>query len=305
MHRPRAAASRAQIVLLIVGFALGLGSLTGCNELGARTLVQKANALYEEQEYEKAIAKYEKALEKSPNLGVIHHNLGLCYARLFRPGLTTPDNKAVADKASEHLGWWLERHPKDTKVRKFLINLWIEAGEYQRALDYYMSENQKDPSNREMIQKIASIYLAMTDWRSAVDWLYKDLALAPDQAAKLATYTQIARVAFNKLWSTRTKVTGVERTEIAEVGLQAAAQGLALDDKHLELTSISQGLWNNHAVAQGQYWAASIDRAESQVFEQRARVLREEAKKNQPPAPGAPGAPGMPVAPGSAAGSGS
>ena len=78
---------------------------------------------------------------------------------------------------------------------------------------------------------------------------------------------------------------GVERTEIAEVGLQATGEGLALDANHLPLTGISQGLWNNHAIAQGQFWAAAIDRAEGQIFEQRARVLREEAKKNQPPAP--------------------
>lgn len=293
MQRPRAAAARAHIVLVIIGIALA-AVLGGCNELSARSMVQKGNALFKEQEYEKAVVKYEAALKKSSGLTVVHHNLGLAYARQFRAGLETPENKVFADKATEHLSAWLAKHPGDTKVRKFLLNLWIEAGEYQRALDYYMSEHQKNPKNRELVQKIASIHMAMTDWRTAIEWLYKDVELAPDAAAKIAAYNSIANVAFGKLWSSRAKVVGVERTEIAEVGLQATGAGLALDPKHLPLTGISQGLWNNHAIAQGQFWAAAIDRAEGQIFEQRARVLREEAKKNQPPAP-----------PGGAAGSGS
>lgn len=301
MQRPRAAATRAHF-LVILGLALGLASpgLAGCDQLSARSMVQEGNGLYEDQEYEKAIAKYEGALKKTPSLGVIHHNLGLSYARLFRPGLDTPANKAIADKASEHLSAWLESHPGDTKVRKYLLNLWIEAGQYQRALDYYQAEHAKDPRNSELIGKVAQIYLAMTDWRTSIEWLYKDAELAADPAAKIAAYNRIANVAFGQLWSSRTKVVGTLRTEIAEVGIQAAGQGLAvveggatdlrLADKNILNTSISNGLWSQHAIAQGQYWAATIDRAEGQIFEQRARVLRDEAKKNQPP-PAAPGKP--------------
>ena len=99
-------------------------------------LVQKGNALYDDQEYEKAIGKYEEALKKTPSLGVIHHNLGLAYARLYRPGLDTPENKDVLEHASTHLKWWLDRHPNDTKVRKFLMNLWLSAADYQPVLGY-------------------------------------------------------------------------------------------------------------------------------------------------------------------------
>lgn len=286
MHRPTAAAPRARLVLVCL-FALMAGALVGCDELGARSLVQKGNGLYQEQEYEKAIAKYEEALAKKPGLTVVHHNLGLAYGRLFRPGLETPANKALAGKASEHLTAWLAKHPKDKPVRKYLLDLWIKSGDFQSALDYYMGEHQQNPANREVVGKIASIHMLKADWRTAVEWLYKDVELAPDAAAKVAAYNVISNVAFGKLWTAkaRLEVRGVDRTEIAEVGLKAAEQGLALDAKHQGLTGISQGLWNNHALAQGPFWAASIDRTMSQVFEQRARVLREEAKKNQPPKP--------------------
>ncbi len=286
MHRPRAAAPRARVVFVLMA-SLAVATGAGCDQLSARSMVQKGNALYEEQEYEKAIVKYEAALKKTPDLTLIHHNLGIAYARLFRPGLDTPENKALATKASEHLQLWLAKKPGDKPVRKYLLDLWIKAGDYQSALDYYLGEHKANPTNREYVSKIASIYMLKSDWRTAVEWLQKDVELAPDAPAKVAAYNVIANVAFGKLWSAKARldVRGLERTEIAEVGLKAAEAGLALDDKHMPLTSVSQGLWNNHALAQGPFWAATIDRAASQVFEQRGRVLREEAKKNQPPQP--------------------
>jgi tetratricopeptide (TPR) repeat protein len=274
---------------VVVGLAAMVPGLTGCDQLSARSMVQEGNSLYDDQEYEKAIAKYESALKKEPSLGVIHHNLGLAYARLFRPGVETPENKALVDQAAVHLKWWLDHHPDDAKIRKFLINLWVDAGDYQPVLDYFMAEHQKDPTNRGIIDKIAGIYLARTDWRSSVEWYYKSADAAPDALAKLSSYTNIANVAFGQLWTSKARLSqrGTDRTEIAEVGLEAAEKGIALgqtqDSKHIQVTSYSQQLWNQHSLSQGPYWAASIDRAEAQVFEQRVRVLREEAKKNQPP----------------------
>lgn len=293
MQRPVARA-RARIFVGTIGLAVGASlMLGGCNELGARSLVQQANGLYDDQEYEKAIEKYEKALTKKPGFGVIHHNLGIAYARLYRPGVDTPENKALVDKAAEHLLWWLTRHPDDIKIRKFLLNKWLEAGEFQPVLDYYLEQHNKEPQNREFVQKVASIHLMMGDWHKSVEWYEKDIALAPDAPAKVAAHQVIANLAFGRLWtaSARLKTQGLERLELVEVGLQGAEGGLGIDPNNIALTSFSHQLWNQRAVAQGPYWAAAIDRVEGQVFEQRVIVLKEQAKKDQPPAP-PPGQPG-------------
>lgn len=296
MHRPRARARRPHFVLGAIGISVALLAGSGCDQLSARTLVQEGNALYEDQEYEKAVEKYEAALKKTPDLEVIHHNLGVAYSRLFRPGVTTPENKAIADKAATHLQAWLAKHPDDSKVQKYLLNLWIDASDYQPVLDHFMAEHQKHPDSRETIGRIAGIHLMRQDWRSAIEWYYKEVALAPDDPAKVAVYANIANVAFGQLWTSKGRLEkrATDRTELAEIGLEAAEKGLALDPKHLPLNSYSQQLWNQRGIAHGPYWAAAIDRAEAQVFEQRVRVLREEAKKNQPP----------PAAPGTAAGTG-
>lgn len=290
MTRP---APRTAFVTVLV---LALIALTGCDELSARRLVQKGNRDYSEQRYEDAAEKFEKALKKSPELDIAHHNLAITYARLFKPGLETPANKEIADKAANHFAKWLEKHPDDDKIRRLLTGLWIDAGDYERAIAFWKKEHDKNPKARDVIQLIAGIYLKSGDWRTALTWYEKDIGAAVDVPGKVSAYQSIAYLTFNKLFSNRDKIFGAERTEIAEIGLAATAEGIKLDAKNAGLWSISAGLWNNHALANGQAWAQAIDRAEGQVFDQRARVLKDEAKKAQA-AEGAGPVPATPTAP--------
>jgi tetratricopeptide (TPR) repeat protein len=277
--------SRAVITsLMMIFIVVGLG---GCDELNARSSIQKGNKAYEEQDFHKAVEHFETALKLKPEFDVAHHNLGIALYKQFAPGEETPANKAIADRAAEHLAKWLDKHPKDAKIRKLLTGLWIDSGSYQKALDYWIKEHNESPKARDVIQLIAGIYLKSGDWRTAIEWYRKDVDAADDNPGKVSAYQSIANLAFGKLFSGREKVRDAERAEIAEIGLEAAGAALELDPKNLALVSISAGLWNNRATAHGPFWAAQIDKTEAQVFEQRARVLREEAKKNQP-APAAP-----------------
>jgi len=274
--------------------AITLTSLVGCDELSARRLIQKGNEDYSEQRYEAAAEKFEAALKKAPDIDIAHHNVAIAYSRMFKPGVETPANKAIADKAATHFAVWLDKHPEDRKIRMLITGLWIDAGDYPKALDFWKKEHLKDPKVRDVITMVAGIYMKSGDWRSAVDWYRKDVEAAVDVPGKAAAYQAIANLCFNKLFSNRDSIVGVDRTEIAEIGLEAAGEGLKLDPKNIGLMSISGGLWNNHALAHGPSWAQQIDRAEAQVYEQQARVLKEEAKKAQAAGAGAtaPAAPG-------------
>jgi tetratricopeptide (TPR) repeat protein len=274
--------TRAWISSLALIAVLALG---GCDELSARSSVQEGNKAYGEQDYEAAVKKYEESIRLAPDLDVAYHNLGIAYSRMFSAGVETDANKAIAAKATENLARWLEKHPTDIKIRKLLTGLWIDSGDYEKALAYWTKEHEATPKARDIIQLIAGIHLKSGDWRTALVWYQKDVEAAVDDSARVGAYQSIANLTFGKLFSSRDKVLGVERTEIAEIGLEASGKALDLDPQNLALTSISAGLWNNRATAQGPFWAATIDRAEAQVFEQRVRVLKEEAKKNQPAPP--------------------
>jgi tetratricopeptide (TPR) repeat protein len=271
---------RVVMILLVAVASLGFGA--GCDELSARQHIQKGNYQYSEQDYKKAVEHYEQAMKLAPELDVAYHNAGVAYSRLFADGLETPENKAIAEKSTQNLAKWLEKHPKDVKIRKLLTGLWINSGDYQKALAYWVKEHEANPKARDIIQLIAGIHLKSGDWRTAIDWYQKDVDAAADAPGKVAAYQSIANLTFGKLFNSRDKVIGAERTEIAEIGLEAAGKALELDPDNLPLTSISAALWNNRGTAHGPFWAITLDRTQAQVFEQRVRVLKEEAKKNQP-----------------------
>ena len=298
MSRPQVQArTRPSLLLSILAVAVCLSSLVGCgkyDEMKARRAVNEGNAEYGEQNYDKAAKKFEEAIKDVPDLEIAHHNLGITYSRMFKAGVETPENKAIADKATEQLGWWLAKHPDDLKIRKLITTLWLDAGEYEKALAFWKNEHTRDPKARDVLQTVAAIYMKSQDWRSAIEWYRKDVEAAPDAASKVAALNTIAsNVALGKLFAGRGKLFGAERAELAEIGLQAAEEGIKLDPKVISLWNTSQGLWDQRSLGNGQSWAYLIDRTESQVYSQRARVLREEAKKANPPA-----APGTPAAPG-------
>lgn len=280
----------ASFVLVAVLFALA-----GCDELSARRQIQEGNKAYADQKYEEAVVRFERALVKAPDLDIAHHNLGIAYSRMFKAGIETPANKEIATKATTHFAIWLEKHPDDVKIRGLLTNLWIDSGDYQKAIAFWSKEHEKNPKARDVIQRVAGIYYKSGDWRTALTWYEKDVAAAVDSPGKVAAYDTIANLAFGKLFSHRDKVLGLERTEIAEIGIAAAEAGLKLDPKNIKLWRTSTQLWKNHGIANGPAWALAIDDAEAQVYDQQVRVLNAEAKKAQEAAAGAGGAP--PVAP--------
>lgn len=276
----------------MLAVVVALFVLAGCDELSARKLIQEAGQDYGDQEFEKAADKLERALKLAPDIDIAHHNLGITYSRLYKVGIETPANKEIGDKAALHLKTWLAKHPEDEKVRKLLTQLWLDSGNHEQAIAFWKEIHGKNPADREAVRQIASIYLKSGDWRQSLEWLEKDLTLATKPSDKMEIHQSIMRVAFNKLLSGGKKILGNDRIELSDIGLAAASQGLAIDDKQIEFWSVSGGLWRQRSFAQGQSWGAAIDDAEGQTFQQRARVLKDEAKKAAPPAAGAPGTPG-------------
>ena len=118
---------------------------TGCDELNARRLFKEGSKLYKDGKFEEAAVVFEEGLKLSPDLPAVHHNIGLVYYKMFRPGDETPENKAVAGKATQHLAIYLQAKPDDVIIRDMLTRVWIDSGDYQKALDFWQKEHDKDP----------------------------------------------------------------------------------------------------------------------------------------------------------------
>lgn len=265
--------------LMIALCATTMLLMTGCEEFNARRKINEANQLFKTGKFEAAAQLYESALADK-DIDVGHFNLGVCYVKLFIPGNTSKENKDNANKAAMHLQKWLEKHPKDNDARKMMTKVWVDSGDFEKALAYWEAEHKADPKNRDVMSQLASINHKAGRFDDTIKWIIMDADNAPNAAGKVKAYQSVGNTVWARL-SNKEKVVGAERIRVADVGIAALQAAAALDANNADVQGLLGAIFNFRSLAHGVAWAAAIDKASAQNHHQRARVLREEAKKKQ------------------------
>lgn len=321
-------------VMSFQGFAalasLLLVCVAGCDEFNARRAVKRGNALYGDGKFTNAITEFEAAVKLAPQLDVAHHNLALANQRLFKPGVATEDNKARAAQATLHFQEWLKKHPGDNAIRDMMTQLWVNSGDYKRAIGYWEEELKTSPDNVDVMKRVAGLYFSSGDWKTALDWFIKIADSAKDNAGKIGAYRNIGNVAWKVLKSDKT--VGDDRLYVADLGIHSLEKVLQLETappgekteqeverlgKHVQSLGLIGALYNFRALAHGTAWGATVDRAAAANISVRAKVITDAIKAKQPkqasapaaepaaaPAPSAANPPSVPNAPAAPAGVG-
>jgi tetratricopeptide (TPR) repeat protein len=281
--------TRFGLLCLAAVAALAL-SATGCDEISARRKVQEANEKYKNGRYEEARDLYEAALKSSPDLTIAHHNLGVTYYRLMGRGEGDKDN---ADKATEHLLYFLEhgKGPEKEKIliRKLVTEIWVDSGQVEKALAFWESEHNARPKDTSVIEQLADLEYKRGEWRNAIAWLEKSVAVAETPDTKASAFGQIGTLCFLRLLSGKETIQGAERIALADTGIAAIEKGIELQPKNMQLVSTLASLNQQRAFASGSRIGFHIDLAAHQNHMRVFNVLKEEAKKaaeQNPPEPG-------------------
>lgn len=276
---------------LVAAFAIIACALVagGCSKFNSRRLINEGNKLYKEGKFEEAAATFEDAL-KEEDIDIAHYNLGITYLKLFIPGSASEQNKKYAARAAEEFAIWLKTHTKDNDARKMMTSVWVDSGDFEKALAYWQKEHDADPKNRDIMGQLASINLKAQRFDETIKWIRMDADAAPNQEGKIKTLVQVGNVVWAKLAArkptdnpiiTVPTVIGAERIHVADVGIGALMEVLAMDANNVESLGLIAAIYNFRATAHGVSWAAAIDRASSQTYGARQRVLLDEAKKKQ------------------------
>lgn len=281
-------------LLCLAGVAALLLSATGCDEISARRKVQDANEKYKNGRYEEARDLYEAALKQSPDLTLAQHNLGVTYYRLMQRGDHSPENQAIADKATDNLLSYMNRGAVEEKekvlIRKLITEIWVDSGQVSKALAFWESEHAQRPTDTSIIEQLADLEYKRGEWRKAIEWLDKSVAVADTPDTKASAYGQIGTLCFLRLLSGKETIQGSERIALADTGIAALQKGLALQPKNMQLVSTLASLNQQRAFASGSRIGFHIDLAAHQNYMRVFNVLKEEAKKqaaqNPPAEPG-------------------
>src|SRR5207244_13251851 len=103
-------------MLELIAVALALFSAIGCGKLRARDQLNKGVQSYKNGKYEDAIDHFQRAVSFDSGLIVARLYLATAYARQYIPGVDTPDNDNMAEKAIEACKHVMERSSR--KERK-------------------------------------------------------------------------------------------------------------------------------------------------------------------------------------------
>jgi pentatricopeptide repeat protein len=275
---------RVFLVALCAGFAFG------CDQIKARSRIQQGNELHAEDEYEKAIVKYDEALELAPELAIGWFNLAIAHADAYKAGDKSAANEAHATAAINALSRYLTMQPKDVVARNTLLGMYTKSGRWDGALDYFKGEYQKNPRSTYVLAQLADISKQAKKWDDSRDWYAKLAEAEPLAPGKSNALRQLALT-----YGAQTKSEGFpvdDRIKYVDLGIATLLQAVEINPNDSDNFTYINLLYRQRSAGQKSY-IVIIDTVTANQWENKALALIKAAAKSTPPAtkPGAPAAP--------------
>ncbi len=138
-------------------------AFTGCQDisysrLSANYHFGKANSLFRENQYRKAITEYEATLKYNPDMTQAYRFLGESYKQLYKPGVDTPLNKELEQKTLAALNKALEIEPNNKDIIYSLGDMYDKLKKFPEAEKLYLRIIELQPENMSNYYVIADFY---------------------------------------------------------------------------------------------------------------------------------------------------
>lgn len=138
-------------------------AFTGCqnisySKLSANYHFSKANSLFRENQYRKAITEYEATLKFNPNMIQAYRFLGESYKQLYKPGVDTPLNKELEQKTLAALNKALEIEPNNKDIIYSLGDMYDKLKKFPEAEKLYLRIIELQPENMSNYYVVAEFY---------------------------------------------------------------------------------------------------------------------------------------------------
>jgi tetratricopeptide (TPR) repeat protein len=214
-------------LLPVLGLLL-VPCLSGCERVEARMIMREGNGLYQQEQYSKALERYEQALKLDPGATFVWRSVGLSALALYRPGDDTPKNLDYGKTALDAFQKYLADNPDDSKVQDYYLSTLVNAKQYDQALAF-VDEREKDhPGDARLAKTRLNILIqaGRLDEASAQAMQVS----GPDQAELLYT---IGTSAWGKVYNNAT-LDVATRQKYVTMGMNALQKALSLKADYAE-----------------------------------------------------------------------
>jgi tetratricopeptide (TPR) repeat protein len=147
----------AALTLLLVFAAFGCQKLS-IKKLTANYHFNKANSLFIDNKFSKAIVEYKTTLESNPEMRDAYRFLGESYKALYVPGKKSEENKERADLALQALQKAFEADPNNKNVIYSLGDMYDKLQDFDNAEKMYLRIIDLEPGNMNNYYIIAGFY---------------------------------------------------------------------------------------------------------------------------------------------------
>lgn len=223
MHRPNP--------YLVVLLTLAAPALGGCGKIQARAELKKGNTFYQQESYSKALPLFQKGLELDPGATFAWRSVGLTALAMYRPGEdTNPQNKEYERIAIDAFEKYLVDYPEDAKVREYLLTMYVNAKQYDKAIGYLDQQIQADPVRKAEFEGMKMNVLTQAGRLEQAAQLAQS---APREQRPQLLYS-VGVTAWDKLFRDPTLVDPAARNQLADLGLTSIKQALEIKPDYFE-----------------------------------------------------------------------
>jgi len=131
--------------------------------------LSEGNRLFEEKQYEAAIAAYEGILVKSPDITIVNINIGNCYFELQKYDLAEEAYKKV-----------LEKDPRNAEALILIGNCYSNRGDNDKAMEWYSQVDFGKIRDQTVLFNIGSKFYGQSKFEEALKYYRKAVEIQPD-----------------------------------------------------------------------------------------------------------------------------
>jgi len=158
MFRQRTNGFFVTVFALAVVFVFAACGNLSVSKLSANYHFAKANKLFTENKYRKAIEEYDLTLKNDPNMTQAYRFLGESYKQLYRPGVNNPENNQTKNKALDALNKAYEIEPNNKDIIYSLGDMYDKLKDFAKAEKLYLRILELEPTNMSNYYVLAEFY---------------------------------------------------------------------------------------------------------------------------------------------------
>jgi len=131
--------------------------------------LMEGNKLFDEKQYEAAIAAYQEILVKIPDVYIVYMNIGNCYFELQKYDLAEEAYKKV-----------LEKDPKNAEAMLMIGNCYSNKGDNEKAMEWYGQIEFEKIRDQMALFNIGLKFYSQSKYDEALKYYQQAVKIQPD-----------------------------------------------------------------------------------------------------------------------------